>query len=74
MQYPVVLGNSGDEPDEAGTKSTKSQKYITSKIKHKKKQNAFARQAAATQATEVEGSQCLIPWVVAEVVGLLHAL
>jgi hypothetical protein len=48
MQYPVVLGNSGDEPDEAGTKSTKSQKYITSKIKHKKKQNAFARQAAAT--------------------------
>jgi hypothetical protein len=43
MQYPVVLGNSGDEPDEAGTKSTKSQKYITSKIKHKKKTKCFCK-------------------------------
>jgi hypothetical protein len=30
MQFPVMLGSSGDEPNEVDTKGTKSLKYITS--------------------------------------------
>jgi hypothetical protein len=72
-----VLENSSNEPNKQ-TQKAPSPESILHQNKPKEKQNVIVGRALATgtvtATTMVMGSQCLVPGVVAGVIGPLHSL